>query len=113
MKTRKLEKRFIGVGEVKGFYFKQIKTSPHGYIYEVRSTAKPHYEVLLRRSNPICIDFTNRVYSTTDFKENYPKKTGFGRYAWTAMTLENAEEILKKINRDARAKARRKKIEKN
>lgn len=33
---KKLEKEFIGIGEVKGFTFKQIKESEKAYLYEVK-----------------------------------------------------------------------------
>lgn len=43
---KELEKEFTGVGEVKGFEFRQINKSEAAYIYEVRSGDKLYYEIL-------------------------------------------------------------------
>ena len=95
MSLEKLKKEFEGRGETRDFKFKQITESPFGYIYEVKSsTSSPHYEVFKKKTFPVCLDFKKRIYSETDTKENYPKKNAFGVTAWTAMSLERAEEIL-------------------
>lgn len=98
MRTIKLEKTFIGRGETKEFKFKQITSSPYGYIYEVTSSKKPHYEVFKKQVNALCLDFVNRIYSDDIVKENYPKQNAFGKTAWTTLTLKRAKEHLKILN---------------
>lgn len=91
MNIQELPTEFIGQGEVRGFNFKQCgKTDTH-YIYKVDDT---HFEVFQRKSVPVCIDFENRIYSETEFKEVYPKSADFGVTAWTAMTYTKAIEKL-------------------
>lgn len=88
---QELEKQFIGTGEVKEFCFTQIKQGDRAYIYKVEvSDDFSHYEVFERRSNRMCIDFENRIYSDTDKKEFYPKARDFGLWAFTYRTLPSA-----------------------
>jgi len=89
---RELPIEFIGVGEVAGYYFKQVFTDGKWYIYLVNINSKPsHYETLQRRE----IIATNTKYA----KENYvayPRSNAFGVWAWTAKTLEHAKQIIAK-----------------
>ena len=83
---------FEGIGEVKGSKFYRVDSSRSFYIYEVHTLRDNlqlsiHYELILRDAVPVCIDFKNRIYSETEFKEVYPKSNGFGRYAWTFRSL--------------------------
>lgn len=91
-----LEKNFFGTGEVKGFEFNQIRVCTLAYLYEVKSNdGNIHFEVFKRKNAPVCIDFENRIYSETDFKEIYPKSNDFGAWAWTFETYFKA---LQKFN---------------
>ena len=92
-----LEKEFVGIGEVRGFNFKQLKQTEYAYLYEVIDEGKTHYEVFKRKHSPVCIDFQKRVYSETDFKESYPKANSFGSWAYTTPSLEKATELLDKF----------------
>ena len=91
---QELETNFIGVGDVKGFIFNQIKVTKKGYIYLVESEGTTHYEIFLRKITPVCIDFENRIYSETDFKVKYPKQKDFGIWAWSTKSLTKANEFL-------------------
>ena len=50
---RELPIEFVGIGEVRGFQFRQVSRTMFGYIYEVRvpGTEKCHYEVFRRMEN--------------------------------------------------------------
>jgi len=89
---------FMGRGETKDFSFRQVEKSDHGYIYEVSSSKKPHYEVFSKQVLPKCIDFAKHIYSDTESKENYPKKNAFGKTAWTCMSLDRARARLTVID---------------
>ncbi len=94
IETEKLPKEFTGVGEVKHFRFIQIKDFEHSYIYKVGN----NYEVFEKRESPVCIDFQNRIYSETEFKEIYPKANSFGAWAWTFKDFKKAEQKAEQIN---------------
>jgi hypothetical protein len=89
MEVKKLEKNFIGIGEVKEFNFTQVYSSEFAYIYKVGSD-RINYEVFERRNSPVCIDFEERIYSETEFKEIYPKANAFGVWAWTFKNVQSA-----------------------
>jgi hypothetical protein len=72
---------FVGIGEVKGFKFRLIHSHDTALMYEVESNCIS-YEVFLRKTTPVCIDFKARIYSTEDFKVRYPKSKNFGKWAW-------------------------------
>jgi hypothetical protein len=77
---RQLEKEFAGIGEVKGFTFKQLKASEFAYLYEVLATnGSKWYEVFEKEEN-VRFDCVS-----------YPKQKSFGLWAFTADTLERAE----------------------
>ena len=95
---------FMGRGETKDFSFKQVEKSAHGYIYEVSSSKKPHYEVFAKQVLPKCIDFAKHLYSDTESKENYPKKNAFGKTAWTCLSLDRAQTRLIMIDITAEEK---------
>jgi hypothetical protein len=89
---KELEKQFIGIGEVKGFKFTRIMYTEHVNLYKVESNeGNIHFEVFKRKFTPVCIDFENRVYSDTEFKENYPKAKDFGKWAWCINDYKKAE----------------------
>ena len=99
MNLQKLPKKFTGKGEVKNFEFEQVLCENGMYIYRVtqKSAKTPHYEAFKANEVPICIDFENRVYSDTDFKEVYPKSKDFGVTAWSANSLENAKKRIDNV----------------
>jgi len=92
---KELEDVFIGTGEVDKFYFHKFKFTDKGYCYVVTTEDIVHYEVFEKKIVPLCIDFTNRIYSDVDFKEVYPKAKDFGIWAWT---YKNEEDAIKKLN---------------
>jgi len=86
-----IENQFRGSGEVKGFEFIKIASVHGGYCYEVvTSEGNIHYEVFRAKNVPLCVDFENRIYSETEFKEIYPKSKDFGVWAWTYSSKEKA-----------------------
>ena len=82
---RELPLEFVGVGEVRGFLFRQVARTMFGYIYEVRVPGKEgsHYEVFRRMENARfgCV--------------SYPKSKSFGAWAWCCDSLAKARERLK------------------
>lgn len=96
----KLEKEFIGKGDVSGFKFKQLANNNFGYLYEVLDGEAYHYEVFKIKITPVCLDFKNRVYSDTEFKEVYPKSKEFGITAWTYRDVIVANEKLESFNNE-------------
>jgi len=88
---KKLEKEFIGTGEVKGFTFKQIKESFKAYMYEVNGD---RYEVFLKKFQKAGeVNFGgNKVI--LEEKELYPKANEFGK---TAFAFQNYDKALLKF----------------
>lgn len=88
---KELKKEFIGIGEVKGFEFKQLHANGFAYVYEVRNQEanKTYYEVFERVENTIfdCI--------------SYPKSKSFGVWAWCISDYDKAmskyDEITRKM----------------
>ena len=69
-----IENEFIGTGEVKDFKFTRIAFSKYADLYEVnRGGTQVHFEVFKRKFAPVCINFENRIYSETEFKQVFPK----------------------------------------
>lgn len=90
---KELRKEFIGIGEVKGFMFKQLNANGYAYLYEVVSPNDntPHYEVFERIENVIfdCV--------------SYPKSKSFGIWAWCISDYDKAvkkyEETTQKVKK--------------
>ena len=101
----KLQKEFIGTGEVKGFKFKQLHNEDDNYIYEVAENDKKHFEVLKADKSPKCLDFENRIYSETEFKHVYPKAYKFGLTAWTYKDLNDAVQKLNELEKQSKIKS--------
>jgi len=102
--VEKLEKEFIGGGEVKEFKFRQIGNSKLAYCYEVALFEEPHHwEVFLAKNSPVCIDFDKREYSEVDFKESYPKGNAFGISAWSFMDKQKARDKFMEISKPIEA----------
>lgn len=94
----KLPVEFIGRGEVSGSKFKQVFESDNAYIYDVETKeGSKHYEVFKKQTTAICIDFNNRKFSETEFKEIYPKSNNFGVTAWTTKSIDRAFDKLENI----------------
>lgn len=86
MEIKKLEKSFIGRGEVRGFEFKRLFESPKAYLYEVNnSSGGLYYEVFKKR--------INSRYAT----ETYPSAKQFGKTAWTTKDLNKAKSIFNNL----------------
>jgi len=83
-KPRLLEAEFTGIGEVKGYKFKRIKSNKLVYLYQVDGR---HYEVFRR--------LVNSYYNT----ETYPSSKQFGRAAWTYATEEAALKKFKEVTK--------------
>ena len=92
----KLPSVFTGTGEVKGFKFRKRIGTRNAYLYEVwtEESNSPHFEVFVKKTVPLCIDFATKTYSDTDSKEVYPKGKDFGSGAWC---YRNFDKALKKI----------------
>lgn len=88
---KELRKEFIGVGEVRGYQFKQLHENGYAYVYEVVNPEEksPYYEVFERVENTIfdCV--------------SYPKSKSFGVWAWCINDYDKAMlkyvEITKKV----------------
>ena len=91
-----LPETFTGIGEVKGFAFERLFSNENAYIYKVTShkDSKPYFEVFRRKHSPVCLDFSKRLYSDTEFKETYPKANAFGSWAWTTFSIDKAFEYV-------------------
>lgn len=99
MSIQNLPNEFTGKGKVKNFKFTKYDSNAKAYIYKVQqpNDSKPYFEVFKRKTTPICIDFSKRLYSNTEQKEVYPKGEAFGSWAWTTPSEEKAYEYLNKM----------------
>jgi hypothetical protein len=88
---KELSKEFIGIGEVRGFQFKQLHFNGYAYMYQVYSPEanRTYYEVFERVEN----ESFNCV--------SYPKSKSFGVWAWCMRDYDKAclkfDEITKKV----------------
>jgi hypothetical protein len=93
---KELELEFIGTGDVRGFNFIQMQSSPNGYLYSVDpGEGNIHFEVFTRKTTPLCIDFEKHIYSEVDSKVCYPSTNSFGVNAWC---ITNYNEAVTKFN---------------
>jgi hypothetical protein len=93
-----IPEKFFGIGEVAEFEFSLFSSTEYAYCYKVVGDGgNVHYEVFERKNTPICLDFENRIYSESEFKETYPKSNAFGSWAWTFVNPELAMSALVKI----------------
>lgn len=97
MNNRELELEFTGTGEVDGMQFTQVDKSDFGYLYQVTDESVTRYEVFLKKSTPICLDFANRVYSETDTKDIYPNSKHFGVWAWGVSDETYAKRMFSEL----------------
>ena len=82
---KELKSYFVGIGQVKGYVFNQIKATKYAYLYEVSENNIIHYEVFKR--------YENTLYDCV----SYPTDKAFGIWAWTCMSLEIAENKFNEI----------------
>lgn len=83
-----LDSEFEGVGEVKGYRFKQLFMTDYAYMYEKThiDSGTKSYEVFKRKEN---IQF-NCI--------SYPRSKSFGVWAYDCSTFERAKELFDKFN---------------
>lgn len=83
---KELETEFIGIGEVRGFAFKQMLTSPEAYIYRVTDEGRVHYEVFERKENTRfgCV--------------SYPSAKAFGTWAFSIKNWADAVEKFRHLS---------------
>lgn len=89
---KKLESKFIGKGEVRGFEFEKIQETENALMYKVTTGDHFHYEVFKRKvqkAHPLAIDKSE--------KEAYPKSNAFGVWAWCFSKYEKAEAKIHEI----------------
>ena len=90
---KELKEEFIGIGEVRGFFFKQIFNNGYAYLYEITNPEanSKHYEVFERVENEVfdCV--------------SYPKSKAFGVWAWCIHDYDKArkkfEELTEKVKK--------------
>ena len=85
---KELKSYFVGIGQVKGYVFNQIKATKYAYLYEVSENNIIHYEVFKR--------YENTLYDCV----SYPTDKAFGVWAWTTTSLERAEDMLNSLELD-------------
>ena len=83
----KLEKEFVGVGEVKGFKFKMLFENEKAFMYEVSyenddGYTSNWYEVFERKVSKATDTIMNGVMVHFDEREVYPRSNSFGVWAW-------------------------------
>ena len=97
---KKLEEKFTGSGEVRGFNFKILRRGKNALWYVISSGEKRHFEVFMVKTTPICLDFENRIYSETETKEIYPKSKDFGIWAWTYTSMAKAIDKFNELEHE-------------
>ena len=96
MNIKKIPDTFEGVGDMKGFVFEKKYEDKETYIYSAEKGGVKHYEKFQKRLTPILINFEERTYSETDFKEVYPKSKDFGKWANMCTEIE-LNKILQEV----------------
>jgi hypothetical protein len=91
-----LEENFIGLGEVRGNIFTQIKRNNHVAMYSVKlfEHSKEYYEIFVIKNNGL--------------HEIYPKSNSFGISAFTTNILEEANLIFETLNNKVELKLKNK-----
>ena len=94
-----LQQQFDGIGEVRGYSFRQVKQMPFAFIYEVLNgeNGDVHYEVF-KRKEVNKYDFETQT-QLDEMKVRYPKAHDFGVWAWTTETFQQAEIRLELLNK--------------
>ena len=92
----KLEKEFIGVGEVKGFKFKMLFENEKAFMYEVSyenedSYTSKWYEVFERKVSKATDTIMKGIMVHFEEREVYPKSNSFGISAWCINNYDRAK----------------------
>ncbi len=112
--AQELALEFVGIGEVRGFQFKQIHKSDEMFMYEVRSLmdgggySEPYYEVFERRISKASESTLNGVAVTFKEREMYPHSNSFGVWAWCFNDYEKALWCYDTKNTEIREKNKKK-----
>lgn len=96
----KLEDKIKGTSEVKGFIFEKALELDNVYIYKKLDDETNQfydYEVFIKKITPIYIDFDNKIFSETEFKEMYPKSSQFGLTAFSYKSYDDALLTAEKL----------------
>ena len=110
----KLEKEFIGIGEVKGFKFEQLYKSDYAYMYKVSSKGesdndnKVWYEIFERKSSKELDTVLDGQAIHFEEKENYPRANSFGMWAWTFSDLDVAKSRFELLTEKLKEKEKNK-----
>lgn len=84
---KELLKHFIGIGEVRGFRFTQLKATNKAYLYEVDVFGQIHYETFKHKVNE---RFGN---------VRYPRSRHFGEWAQTTRDFNKALNYFNNYNK--------------
>ena len=92
----KLEKEFIGVGEVRGFRFKMLFENEKAFMYEVSCEnddgyTSRWYEVFERKVSKATDTIMNGVSVHFEEREVYPRSNSFGVCAWCINNYDRAK----------------------
>ena len=92
----KIEKEFIGVGEVKGFNLKMLFENDRAFMYEVSyenedGYTSKWYEVFERKVSKATDTIMNGVMVHFEEREVYPKSNSFGVCAWCINNYDRAK----------------------
>lgn len=79
-----LDKFIIGRGEVNGFTFTQLFSSPFAYMYEKRDV----------ETGVITYEVFRRVYNSAFDCVSYPRSSGFGSSIYKGKELYNYDKAL-------------------
>lgn len=99
MNIKELEKE-INQG---GYLYKLVNKTSYGSVFSVNNEQDDTlygYEVFKRKLTPVCVDFEKRIFSETEFKEQYPKSTNFGVWAFAPKTIERANQLLQEFENE-------------
>lgn len=99
MKTKILKSYFVGGSSKRGMIFNQIHSTTRAYLYEINDNGLVHYETFKRRKVALCVNFEKREYSTTNFKDVYPKDNDFGIWAWCYNDKEKAIDKFNELDK--------------
>lgn len=96
---KELELEFKGKGEVSDYWFKQLKASKYGYIYEIsHPNCDRYYEVFKRKERLKSETVMQGIKINHASKVVYPKSKEFGKSAWCFLLLEQALKRFIEIN---------------
>ncbi len=82
---KELQTEFIGIGEVRGFMFRQLLAGKQAYLYSVTNDNTTWYEVFER--------LENRRFNTV----SYPSSPAFGTWAYCISDIEKAKAKFERL----------------